>query len=129
MAETQETVMENLTDELQSGALTNPNPNALLKGDDLKGGDMTVTIRAAQKRVFAKGTKDEEVAWVLLFNEIDAGVKLNKTRTEQLFSIMGSNQIDHMIGRLITIAYDPNVMMAGRKVGGVCFKKAEEGLV
>jgi len=120
--------MENLSDELQSGVLTNPSENALFNGDALKNGDVTATIRAFQKRRFDDG-KVVEQAWVVLFEEVDAGVKLNKTRTEQLFSIMGTNEMSNMIGRPITIAYDSSVKFGSKTVGGVCLKRAEENLV
>ena len=128
MTDEKESKMANLSDELQSGVLTNPSENALFNGDSVKDGDVTATIRAFQKRRFDDG-KVVEQAWVVLFEEVDAGVKLNKTRTEQLFSIMGTNEMSNMIGRPITIAFDPTISFGGRKTGGVCLKRAEENLV
>lgn len=128
MAEEEKAKITDMTEMLQDGILTNPSEDATFKGDDLKAGDITVTIRGAKKRQYDDGKKAETV-WVLYFEEVDAGCKLNKTRTEQLFTLMGTANIGEMVGRPITLTYDPNIMMAGRKVGGVAFKRAEETLV
>lgn len=126
MADEKEAKSEDLTDMLQDGVLTNPSDKALFKGDDVKAGDITVTIRGAKKRKFFD---TDETAWILFFEEVDAGLKLNKTRTEQLFTLMGTSNIGEMVGRPITLTYDPNIAMGGRKVGGVALKRAEETLV
>lgn len=126
MADEKEAKSEDLTDMLQDGVLTNPSDKALFKGDDVKAGDITVTIRGAKKRKFFD---NDETAWILFFEEVDAGLKLNKTRTEQLFVLMGTSNIGEMVGRPITLTYDPSIVMAGRKVGGVALKRAEETLV
>lgn len=126
MADEKEVKSEDLTDMLQDGVLTNPSDKALFKGDDVKAGDITVTIRGAKKRKFFD---TDETAWILFFEEVDAGLKLNKTRTEQLFMLMGTSNIGEMVGRPITLTYDPNIAMGGRKVGGVALKRAEETLV
>ncbi len=126
MQDDKEPKTEDLTEMLQDGVLTNPSDKALFKGDDLKAGDITVTIRGAKKRKFLDS---DETAWILFFEEVDSGLKLNKTRTEQLFTLMGTNNIGEMVGRPITLTYDPNIVMSGRKVGGVALKRAEETLV
>lgn len=126
MADEKEAKSEDLTDMLQDGVLTNPSDKALFKGDDVKAGDITLTIRGAKKRKFLDS---DETAWILFFEEVDAGLKLNKTRTEQLFMLMGTSNIGEMVRRPITLTYDPNIVMSGRKVGGVALKRAEETLV
>ena len=126
MQDDKEQKTEDLTDMVQDGVLTNPSDKSLFKGDDLKAGDITVTIRGAKKRKFLES---DETAWILFFEEVDSGLKLNKTRTEQLFTLMGTNNIGEMVGRPITLTYDANISMGGRKVGGVALKRAEETLV
>lgn len=128
MVEEAKSKITDMTEMLSDGILTNPSEDATFKGDDLKAGDITVTIRGAKKRQYDDGKKVETV-WVIYFEEVDAGCKLNKTRTEQLFSIMGTSNIGEMVGRPITLTYDANISMAGRKVGGVALKRAEETLV
>jgi len=127
MGDEQESKMEDLTELLSAGALTNPSENALLKGDDVKGGDMTMTIRGFKKRRFDDGKK-VETAWVMFFEEIDAGVKLNQSRQAQLLEVMGTNEMSNMVGRPITVGYDPDIKFGVKKVGGICLKRAEETL-
>lgn len=128
MSDEQEARMEDLTDLLQDGTLSNPNDNALLNGESVKNGDMILTIRGFKKRQFESNGKVER-AWIVFFEEIDAGCKLNKTREADLITIMGTNQFRDMIGRVVTLAYDPEIRMGGKKVGGIAIRRAEETLV
>lgn len=119
--------MQDLTDVLQTGVLNNPSDTALYKAEDLKNGSVTITIRGFVKRQFTdKTTGKVENSWVLLSEEDGPGVKLNLTRQEQLFSLMGTNRIDEMVGRPITLEYDPDVKFGAKKVGGIRLSRAED---
>ena len=127
MADQDTNTMQDLTEVLQTGVLNNPSDTALYKGEDVKAGPITITIRGFVKRQFTdKTTGKVENAWVLLSEEDGPGLKLNLTRQEQLFLIMGTNRIDEMVGRPITIAYDPDVKFGAKKVGGIRLERAED---
>lgn len=127
MAEQDQNTMQDLTDVLQTGVLNNPSDTALYKAEDLKNGSVTITIRGFVKRQFTdKTTGKVENSWVLLSEEDGPGVKLNLTRQEQLFSLMGTNRIDEMVGRPITLEYDPDVKFGAKKVGGIRLSRAED---
>ena len=127
MAEQDQNMMQDLTDVLQTGVLNNPSDTALYKAEDLKNGPVTITIRGFVKRQFTdKTTGKVENSWVLLSEEDGPGVKLNLTRQEQLFSLMGTNRIDEMVGRPITLEYDPDVKFGAKKVGGIRLSRAED---
>lgn len=121
--------VEDLTELLQSGTLSNPSETATYKADDVKQGPITLTIQGFKKRKFVDKAGKEEVAWVVVFAEGGPALKLNLTRQEQLNMIMGTNQIDGMIGRPITLAYDPDVKFGAKKVGGITLERAEPNLV
>jgi hypothetical protein len=121
--------VEDLTGLLQSGTLSNPSETATYKAEDVKQGNLTLTIQGFKKRKFVDKTGKEEVAWVVVFAEGGPALKLNLTRQEQLHAIMGTNQIDAMIGRPITLTYDPDVKFGAKKVGGIALERAEPNLV
>jgi len=127
MADEQEVSMVDLTDELQSGVLTNPNDNALFNADYFKqNGPQIYTIRGFVKRQFMDPKKGPQNSWVVKFREDVPGLKLNMTNQTKLVEIMGSNRFDDMIDRKITLYYDKDVMMGGKKIGGVRIERAED---
>jgi len=127
MADEQEVSMVDLTDELQSGVLTNPNDNALFNADYFKqNGPQVFTIRGFVKRQFMDEKKGPQNAWVVKFQEDVPGLKLNMTNQTKLVEIMQSNRFDDMIGRRITLYFDPNVTMGSKKTGGVRIERAED---
>jgi hypothetical protein len=123
----QETVIENLTDMLQTGMLGNPNEDATMTANYVKeNGPFELTIKGFIKRKYTGKDGKVENAWVMLFKEDVPGVKLNLTRQEKLFEIMGTAQIDQIVSRKIIVCHDPSVKFGKDKVGGVALERAED---
>jgi hypothetical protein len=119
--------MVDLTEELQDGILTNPNENALFNADFFKDhGPQTYTIRGFIKRQFRERDGKTSTAWVVRFYEDVPGLKLNIVNQAKLVELMGSTNFRDMISRKITLYYDKDVMMAGKKVGGIRLERAED---
>jgi hypothetical protein len=127
MAEQEEATMEDLTDVLQSGMLGNPSDNALYTAAYIKeNGPLTLTIEGFVKRRFTDKNGKTENAWVMKFSEGGPGCKLNLTRQDQLFSIMGTADISQIVSRQITLVHDPDVKFGKNKVGGIMLVRAED---
>lgn len=57
---------------------------------------------------------------VLYFEEFEKGLVCNKTNINLLIDFFGGDdEIDHWIGHDIGLYVDPNVMFAGKRVGGI----------
>jgi hypothetical protein len=123
----QETQIENLTDMLQSGVLSNPKDDATMTADYVKeNGPFELTVKGFVKRRYTDKDGKVENAWVMLFEEDIPGVKLNMTRQAQLFEIMGTAQIDNIVSRKIIVSHDPSIRFGSKVVGGVRLERAED---
>jgi hypothetical protein len=123
MSDVEEAIEE--TEVMQEGTLVDLKSTALWKADDLKeypDQRVTLTIAGMKQRTF----KDGEKKWVLVFSEDVPGLSLNETNRKDLISIMGAGDIKLMISRPITLWYDKNVMMAGKRVGGIRLERSED---
>jgi hypothetical protein len=89
-----------------------------LKKEDVGSGAL-VTVRAVmQKNVAAEGA-GEEKKWCLIFREMEKPFVLNFTNIQICEEIFGSDDTDHWTGKRLVLYTDPNVMYAGKRVGGI----------
>ncbi len=92
-----------------------------LKGEDVKGkGDRVVTISEVTIKEFDDGTRKA----VLHFHKTDKQMVLNVTNANILQDITDSDDTDAWVGARVAIYFDPNVMYAGKRTGGLRLKAA-----
>lgn len=89
----------------------------LAKGDVGRGVLVTIA-ECLQKNVNAEGA-DPEKKWCLTFQELDKPLVLNMTNATVCAQICGSEDTDQWTGKRIVLFTDPNVMYAGKMVGGI----------
>ena len=89
-----------------------------LKKEDV-GRGVLATISGCVKKNTAMEGADPEHKWCLTFHELDKPLVLNLTNATTLETILGSDDTDHWIGKRIVLYTDPNVMYAGKIVGGI----------
>jgi hypothetical protein len=77
-----------------------------------------VTIRNIQRDSFNNQGAGQQTAWVMYFNEMPKGLKLNNTNLDILAAAFGEES-DHWIGRAVRLYVDRTVRMAGQIVGGI----------
>ncbi len=87
-------------------------------------GPKVLTIKDCQKKNVALESEPPEEKWVVMFEETEEGVALNRTRLDQLLALFGSLDSDVWKGQKVTVYCDPSVVHKGKKVGGVAFKEA-----
>ena len=122
----EDTTSEDLTEMLQAGILGNPKADATMNAEYVKEyGPFELTVKGFVKRRYKDKEKTDD-KWVMLFMEDVPGIVLNATRQSQLFTIMGTAQIDQIVSRKIIVAHDPTVSFGGKKVGGIRLERAED---
>ena len=86
---------------------------------------MTVTIQSVEVRAFTdQETKKERKSLAVSFKELDQLVVLCKASILQLTEILGSDETDAWIGKLVILFRDDSVQYKGKKIGGLRFKAA-----
>lgn len=76
-----------------------------------------VTIRSVVLEKLGRGDEADEV-WMMRFNEIRKGLRLGNTLLRFLEQNLGGSS-EGWIGKRVQLYLDPNVLFAGRPVGGV----------
>jgi hypothetical protein len=89
-----------------------------LKKEDVGRGALGTIERCLQMNVAMEGA-GQELKWCLTFTDIDKPLVLNGTNIQLCAQICGSEDTDHWIGKRIVLYTDPNVMYAGKMVGGI----------
>jgi hypothetical protein len=78
---------------------------------------VVVTVRTLSlERVGREG--DDEQRWIMWFNELKKGLRLNVT-TLRIFEAAYGDDSDRWIGRRVQLYWDPTVQFGGKLVGGV----------
>lgn len=97
-----------------------------LKREDV-GVGILVTIKGVGQANVAKDGADEQLKYVLLFQELDKPLVLNVTNITTLEQICGDDT-DKWTGRQVVLFDDPSVMYKGEKKGGIRIraKKGEQ---
>lgn len=93
-----------------------------LKKEDIGRGVLATITGCIKKNVAAEGA-DPEQKWCLTFREIDKPLVLNMTNAQLCAQICGSEDTDHWTGKQIVLYVDPNVMYAGKVIGGIRVRK------
>lgn len=91
-------------------------PSKFLKQEDIQK-PILVTIKTVEQ--FSVGKDDEAtMKWGMTFHEIDKPLTLNVSNITTLESYLGDDT-DNWIGKQTVVFVDPDVMYAGKKVGGI----------
>jgi hypothetical protein len=85
---------------------------------DLGNRHVPVIIESLSYETVGQG-QDQEDKWVVHFQGKNKGMVLNKTNAETIGDILGDDEMDNWPGHKIVLYVDKNVMMGGRKVGGI----------
>lgn len=96
-----------------------------LKKEDIGRGAL-VTIASCVKKNTAMEGAEPELKWCLTFQELEKPLVLNLTNTQMIEQILGSDDTDHWIGKRIVLYTDPNIMYAGKIVGGIRVRKPKD---
>lgn len=65
----------------------------------------------------------DEAKLVVYFAEVEQGVVLGKTTLAAIVDALGSDETDDWVGYPIVVYNDPTVMYAGKRTGGIRFRK------
>ena len=68
----------------------------------------------------------QEDKWIMDFKESKKGLVLNVTNNDILTELFGNHDIEDYFGKKIVLYSDPNVMFAGKKVGGIRIRAPEK---
>lgn len=83
-------------------SITKEFPGRFVRGDDIVGHEVNVTIRDVKKDlVFSPTKQKKEQALVVFFEKKDKGVLLSKTRAMDIKAITGSDDTDGWIGKTV----------------------------
>tara|TARA_R110000868_G_scaffold407530_1_gene689079 strand:- start:328 stop:714 length:387 start_codon:yes stop_codon:yes gene_type:complete len=89
-----------------------------LKQDDVGDGKL-VTIKGFKRENVAPEGEDQEMKYLMLFNELDKPLVLNATNIQLAERACGSDDTDDWIGKSLVLFVDPNVSFGGKIVGGI----------
>lgn len=81
-------------------------------------------VNFTREKIGMEGQQEEK--WIINFKETSKGLALNVTNNATLAELFGNLEIDEYKGKVITLWSDPNVMFAGKKVGGIRIRGVEE---
>ena len=77
------------------------------------------TISSVKHENIAMESDEEKMKYVMYFEEHTKGFVLGPTTGGQIEEALGSDDSDDWIGKQVELYVDTNVMMKGKKVGGV----------
>jgi hypothetical protein len=88
------------------------------------------TMKTVIKENVAPGGEPPKEKWVLKFHEPDSkeGLVLNNENGALIQSITGSDDSEDWAGKRITLFKDPTVRFAGKLVGGIRVRAAQDSL-
>jgi len=89
-----------------------------LKKEDV-GPGMLLTIASVSQENVAKEGAEQELKWVLHFQESEKPMVLNSTNGQLIAKITGSDETDDWQGHKVVLYEDPNISFAGKIVGGI----------
>lgn len=91
--------------------------------EDVIPGSKTLTIKEVAQETVGQGDNSEEKP-VAYFEEDPRGLVLNQTKYNILSDAFGSRDTDKWIGKRITLFYDKDVMLRGKRVGAIAVEAA-----
>ena len=95
-----------------------------LKTEDITK-EIEVTIKEVIPEEIGKGDQQKEKI-VVHFEELDKGLTLNKVNSEAIAEITNTREFDNWTGYRLCLYVDKNVMFAGKRVGGIRIKPAND---
>lgn len=100
-----------------------PNINELMPSKYLKQSDVTppkiVTIQSLKSENLAREDQPKKVRPILMFEELDKGLVMNKTNLKRCAKACRSDETDDWIGKKIKLYFDEEVEFGGDQVGGI----------
>ena len=92
-------------------------PSRYVKGEDLKGKDVTVTIARIQSEKMRPNPQSPEMEKFVLYTaEGKKGIVLSKTLATQVARSVGSYETDDWLGRKVTLYPEPMVVAGVQRV-------------
>lgn len=82
-------------------------PNRFVSGDEIGKAIVPIKIASVKQEVVNAGTKDEEKVLVVYFDGKDRGVRLNKTRANEIKAVTGSDDTDSWINKSMFMKSTP----------------------
>ncbi len=93
-------------------------PSRFLKKEDVIP-DVLVTVGYVKQENIANNNEPPELKAVVYFHEFTQGLLLNQVNKETLTLVLGTDQIEHWVGKQVTLWNDRSVSMHGKLTGGV----------
>lgn len=90
-----------------------------LKKEDVGERGVLVTISGCGQVNVSKEGAEPILKWGLSFEELEKPMVLNSTNINACAKVCGSDNTDNWIGKQIVLYEDPNVVWAGKPVGGI----------
>ncbi len=103
------------------------NEGKFLKKEDIGRGVLATVKTIVKRDVSAEGSEEQEQKWCLIFHELQKPLVLNQTNIQLCEEVFASDDTDRWIGKAIVLYTDPNVMYAGKRVGGIRVRKPKPG--
>ena len=99
-------------------------PSRFLKKEDVEE-DTLCTIKSLDQDDVSAELGKSEMKWVVTFAEFDKPMVLNVSNINALIEACGTDETDEWVGKKCVVYVDPNVMYAGKRVGGLRIRKAK----
>jgi hypothetical protein len=93
------------------------------------GRGILVTVKSVVKRNVGLDDENPELKWCLILHEVDKPFILNVTNIDHCEEILGSDDTDQWLGKRLVLFIDPNVLYAGKRVGGIRVRAPKPGAV
>ena len=89
-----------------------------LKKEDV-GKGLLLTITEVRKENIAKQGDEDQLKWLMFFEEVEKPLILHSTNGQLASAFLGSEESDDWIGKQIVLYTDPTIAYAGKVVGGI----------
>lgn len=99
-------------------------PSKYLKKEDIER-DTLVTVAKLGQADVSMEDQDADLKWTVKFKELEKPMVLNVTNINAMTEATGTDETDEWIGKKVVVYVDPNVMFAGKRVGGLRIRKAK----
>lgn len=80
--------------------------------------DTVLTIKSYEQETMGQG-KDAQEKWVIYFREIKKGLGLNKTNGKMICKLLGSDDMDHWIGKQVALYVKDDVEFQGEIMSAI----------
>ena len=95
--------------------------NYLNKNDIVK--DTQVKVKEVKVELVGQ---DQEKKAVLYFESLDKGLTVNRTNGDTIAEITGTREVEGWVGSEFILFFEPTVIYAGKKTGGIRIKPLVE---